>query len=102
MGCDIMDEKILYGAVLVAAGALLALAMLSFLAPPAAAQNQGAGQAGGAVLSGSPPAECGDINDPSNLQHLSHHPDRFQECYKYVDPVKFRQAVGQDLSNFQR
>ncbi|MEW6035172.1 MAG: hypothetical protein AB1529_01035 [Candidatus Micrarchaeota archaeon] len=97
-----MDEKILYGAVLVAAGALLSLAFLSFLAPPAAAQNQGAGQPGPAIALGSPPPECGDINDPSNLQHLSHHPDRFQECYKYVNPVKFKQAVGQDLSNFQR
>jgi hypothetical protein len=97
-----MDDKIVFGAVLVAAGALLSFALLSFLAPPAAAQNQGISGAGAAAVSGTPPAECGDINDPSNLQHLSHHPDRFQECYKYVDPVKFKQAVGQDLSNFQR
>lgn len=60
------------------------------------------GGSGAARLQGSPPAECGNINDAKNLQHLSHHPDQFQECYKYVDAGKFQQAVGQPLSNFQR
>ncbi len=47
-------------------------------------------------------SECGDLNDVANLQHLSHHPDRFQECYKVVDPVAFKQAVGRDVSEFIR
>ena len=60
----------------------------------------GAGSGGNVQLQGSLPAECGDINDVKNLQHLSHHPDQFQECYKFVDAGKFQQAVGQPLSDF--
>jgi hypothetical protein len=47
-------------------------------------------------------SECGDLNDPANLQHLSHHPDRFQSCYRLVDPAKFKAAVGRDVSEFMR
>ena len=46
--------------------------------------------------------ECGDLNDPQNIQHLSHHPDRYQDCLRQVDPAKFREAVGDDLSNYLR
>lgn len=46
------------------------------------------------------PSECGDITDNSNVQHLSHHPDRFGECIKLVDPAKFREATGTDKSAY--
>lgn len=95
-----MDEKILYGVIVVAAVAVLAFSFLSLIAPPAKAQAGGAVAA--SLAQGPVPAECGDIENPKNLQHLSHHPDRFQECYKYVDPAKFKAAVGEDLSNFMR
>ncbi len=39
-------------------------------------------------------SECGNLNDMSNIQHLSHHPDIFSECIKQVEPEKFLQAVG--------
>ncbi len=45
-------------------------------------------------------SECGNLNDPQNLQHLSHHPSQFQACYKAVDPAKFKAAVGKDVSEF--
>ncbi|MBI5133554.1 MAG: hypothetical protein HZA83_02470 [Thaumarchaeota archaeon] len=48
------------------------------------------------------PAKCGNIEDPQNIQHLSHHPDQFQDCLKLVDPVKFKNAVGRDVSEFLR
>ncbi|HLD60417.1 MAG TPA: hypothetical protein VI912_05445 [Candidatus Bilamarchaeaceae archaeon] len=47
-------------------------------------------------------SECGDLNDPSNIQHLSHHPDKYQECLKQIDPQKFKEAVGQDITSFLR
>ncbi|VVB59975.1 Uncharacterised protein [uncultured archaeon] len=39
---------------------------------------------------------CGDLNDPSNVQHLSHHLGTFGECIKKVDPAVFKQATGKD------
>lgn len=95
-----MGDKAMY------AVALVALMVLGYAAFGVPARQPDASAAAGsyatAQLSGAIPPECGDINDPQNLQHLSHHPDRFQACYKYVDPGKFQQAVGQPLSNFQR
>jgi len=46
------------------------------------------------------PEECGNLNDPQNIQHLSHHPDRYRQCYQYIDPQKFREAVGSNISEF--
>lgn len=45
-------------------------------------------------------SECGDINSLQNIQHLSHHPDRFKDCYRYIDPQKFREATGQDINSY--
>ena len=45
-------------------------------------------------------AECGDINDPKNIQHLSHHPDTYRECIRQIDPQKFKDAVGEDIGNY--
>ena len=44
--------------------------------------------------------ECGDLNDNSNVQHLSHHPQQYTECIKKVDPAKFKEAVGQEKQDF--
>lgn len=43
---------------------------------------------------------CGDLNDLANIQHLSHHPEQYEECIKKVDPALFKQAVGEDLNSF--
>ena len=105
-----MGEKIMY-AVVIAAVALLAFAVFAMPSgriPQAGGIPTGYGNGGGQALAfaspaqGTLPEECGNINDPKNLQHLSHHPDTYQECYKYIDPAKFRQATGQELSSFIR
>lgn len=96
-----MSDNAIY-AVLLAGVLVLGYGM--FFMPTAQAQSytvQGGGLGYAAAgPAGSVPPECGDINDPKQLQHLSHHPDQFQACYKVVDPVKFKQAVGQDVSVF--
>ncbi len=46
------------------------------------------------------PSECGDITDLKNVEHLSHHPDKYGQCYPFVNPATFKQATGQDISNF--
>lgn len=94
------DEKILYIVVVFGLLALGWVAYSTFQAPPATANS--AVPAGANLAPVQVPSECGDINDPANLQHLSHHPDRFQACYRIVDPVKFKQAVGSDISEFMR
>ena len=45
-------------------------------------------------------SECGDMKDLGNVQHLSHHPDRFADCIKQVDPQVFEQAVGQTKEEY--
>lgn len=46
------------------------------------------------------PAECGDITNPTNVQHLSHHPQLYGACIKLVDPAIFKQAVGTDKATY--
>ena len=96
-----MGDTMMYA---VAALALLVLGFAVFATPsqqPLA--GTGLGQAGSGYQLQQQvaiPPDCGDINNPQNLQHLSHHPDRFQACYKVVDPAKFKAAVGRDVSEF--
>ena len=45
-------------------------------------------------------SECGDMTDLSNVQHLSHHPDRFADCIKQVDPEIFEKAVSQSKESY--
>ena len=91
----------------VAAMAILVLGFALFGMPSAQqtasilAQDAGTGGACFSQQAQVPP-ECGDINNPQNLQHLSHHPDRFQACYRIVDPAKFKAAVGGDVTEFIR
>lgn len=47
-----------------------------------------------------PPVECGDIKDISNVQHLSHHPDKFGGCIELVDAAIFENAVGQKKEDY--
>ena len=42
-------------------------------------------------------SECGDVTDVSNVQHLSHHPDRYAECLKKVDSAFLKKATGLTL-----
>ncbi len=45
---------------------------------------------------------CGDLNDLSNIQHLSHHPGQYAGCIKKVSPDKFKQATGFDKNAFMQ
>lgn len=99
-----MGDKSMYA---VAAVALLVLGFGVFAMPSRqqadfSASGYGAQQPTQFAAPASIPPECGNINDPAQLQHLSHHPDQFQECYRVVDPAKFKAAVGQDVSVFIR
>lgn len=42
--------------------------------------------------------ECGDLKDDANVQHLSHHPDRYADCLKKVEPAVLQKATGKTLS----
>lgn len=42
-----------------------------------------------------PGSECGNLRDTANVQHLSHHPDRYVDCLRQVDPAFLKQATGQ-------
>lgn len=68
--------------------ALLAFGVLFFL------QNQDSAKA--------VPDECGDLTDPGNVQHLSHHPQQYSDCIKRVDPRIFLQATGTALNDFMK
>ncbi len=94
-----MDEKLTTYAVLI-----LALAVLGWVAygafgpkPAASAVQASALAASQGIIDSS---SCGDLNDTANVQHLSHHPDRFADCVKQVDAAKFREAVGMEKSEW--
>lgn len=42
--------------------------------------------------------ECGDLKDEGNVQHLSHHPDRYAACLQKVDPAILQKATGKTLA----
>ena len=44
--------------------------------------------------------ECGNLTDISNVQHLSHHPQQYKDCYRRIDPQVFEQATGMRLEDF--
>lgn len=41
---------------------------------------------------------CGDLTSNANIQHLSHHPDRYEDCLMQVDPALLKQATGKTLN----
>ncbi len=43
-------------------------------------------------------SDCGDLKDMGNVQHLGHHPLKYAECLKKVDPAFLRQATGKTLN----
>lgn len=46
--------------------------------------------------------QCGDLNDLSNVQHLSHHPNIYADCIKKVDSQKFYEAVGMTKEQYMK
>ena len=46
--------------------------------------------------------ECGNLQDPANIQHLSHHPQQYEDCIRRVEPQKFFEATGQSLDDFAK
>lgn len=88
------ESILLYGIVAVAV-AILAWAVLSIFSTGIDSANYNYYQqknAGG----------CGDLNDASNVQHLSHHPFLYADCIKQVSPEVFKQAVGTDKDTFMQ
>lgn len=88
------ENILLYGIVAVAV-VILAWAALSIFGTGVGSANYNYYQqknAGG----------CGDLNDASNVQHLSHHPSQYADCIKQVSPEIFRQAVGTDKDAFMQ
>ncbi len=47
-----------------------------------------------AAASGS---DCGDLKSEANVQHLGHHPDRYAECLRQVEPAMLQKATGKTL-----
>ncbi len=110
-------ENILLYGIAAAAVAVFAWAVLSIFGAGAAAGNAnynaesvyapsapaGAGVAEGQMdESGMHGAGCGDLTDPANVQHLSHHPDQYADCIKQVSPDIFKQATGTDKNVFMQ
>lgn len=94
-------EKILITLVIVfALIAFFALFPFSTSGAKAQFQNQQAAPAFQVAGASGGGADCGDLNDVKNVQHLSHHPDKYAGCIAKVDDAFFRQAVGQDKSAF--
>jgi len=88
------ENILLYGIVAVAV-AILAWTVFSILGAGVGSANYNYYQqqnAGG----------CGDLNDVTNVQHLSHHPSQYADCIKQVSPEVFKQAVGTDKETFMR
>lgn len=47
-----------------------------------------------AAASGS---DCGDLKNEANVQHLSHHPDKYASCLRQVEPALLQKATGKTL-----
>ena len=101
------DELMKYAMVAIAI-ATLAFAVFSYNTPaaqPAAGQanaialQQGLAASGALASSGAFAAssQCGDLNDDANVQHLSHHPDRYANCLKQVEAAVLKKATGKTL-----
>ncbi len=45
---------------------------------------------------------CGDLTDPDNIQHLTHHPGQYSDCIKQVDAQIFESAIGQNKEDWMR
>lgn len=88
-------ENILLCGIAAVAVAILAWAVLSIF-------GTGAGSANYSYYQQKNAGGCGDLNDVSNIQHLSHHPSQYADCIKQVSPEMFKQAAGTDREVFMR
>lgn len=91
----ISNENIMLYGIVVVAVAILIWAVFSIIGTGVGSANYNYYQqknAGG----------CGDLNDASNVQHLSHHPSQYADCIKQVSPEMFKQAVGTDKNVFMQ
>lgn len=91
----INKENILLCGIVAVAIAILAWAVVSVLGTGVGSANYNYYQQANA-------GGCGDLNDISNVQHLSHHPSQYADCIKQVSPEAFKQAVGTDKEAFMR
>ncbi len=91
--------KIAMYAVLVVAVAVLAWSIYSMV-QPAGVQNNAQNFEYYQNQNLQTGSECGDMEDLANVQHLSHHPERFGECIKQVDAGVFEKAVGQSKESY--
>lgn len=85
------EEWLLFG-LLGVAGLVLVGSFLSALNLPKIG-----GQSSTPVQSFQQTDDCGNLRDVQNVQHLSHHPDRYASCLRKVDPAFLKQATGQTL-----
>ena len=88
------ENTLLYG-IVAAALAILAWAVFSII-------DTGVGGANYNYYQQQNAGGCGDLNDVSNVQHLSHHPSQYADCIKQVSPEMFKQAVGTDKDDFMQ
>ncbi len=91
-----MDNKILVYAVVIVAVTVMAWAVTTTIGGKTSAEKDQYYQ----NLAQQSDSGCGDLNDTGNIQHLSHHPEKYTECIKKVDPQKFKEAVGEDKDSF--
>lgn len=111
-------ENILLYGVVAAAVAVIAWAVLGIfgagasstaynagsVSAPSASAGAAEGQMNEAGMdeSGMNGTGCGDLTDPGNVQHLSHHPSQYADCIKQVSPEVFKQATGTDKNTFMQ
>ncbi len=100
---EIKNEYLLYGLIFVGV-ALLAWSLFSTFSQPRLDRDprglllqSAANEQYFAAQAQSAGSECGDVKDEANVQHLSHHPDRFAECLGQVEPSFLKKATGKTL-----
>lgn len=86
------NGEMLQYAALIAVFAVLGFSIYTMTFPPRLEVNAQNFQAY-ETLRQSSAGQCGDLTDPSNIQHLSHHDD-LKPCLDQVDPALRRQVLG--------
>jgi hypothetical protein len=93
-------EWILYGVLFVSV-ALLTWSIVSFFQPlPVQVQKDSSGNllnTSSNFQVYSSESGCGNLTDPSNIQHLSHHPSMYADCLKQVNATLLQEATGRTL-----
>lgn len=86
-----MTEMMQYAA-FIAAFAVLGFSIYTMVVPPRLENNAQNFQTY-ETLRQSSADQCGDLTDPANIQHLSHHAE-LKPCLDKVDPALRRQVLG--------